>query len=222
VATTTANKVERWKVAPVDRSIDASSTPLGEAPATSGVQRLVVAEVPDGVGESEAMANSTHVLAMVLHDEHVVVVVVGVFAPVALHSVPSRVVPWPQVIAAATQEALPELDEYPVGHATQLLPLPFSPAYVLLEHGWHASAPSTSLNSPGLHRTHDTCPTSLWYCPIGHASQVAALTDEAVLNWPIWQSSHAPLAPVPAVPAPQGKQDALPELDDHPSGQFLH
>ena len=126
MATTTTNKVERWKVAPVDRSIEASST--------SGVQRLVVAEVPDGVGESEAMANSTHVLAMVLHDEHVVVV--GVFAPVALHSVPSRVVPWPQVIAAATQDALPELDEYPVGHATQLLPLPFSPAYVLLEHGF--------------------------------------------------------------------------------------
>ena len=93
MATTTTNKVERWKVAPVDRSIEASST--------SGVQRLVVAEVPDGVGESEAMANSTHVLAMVLHDEHVVVV--GVFAPVALHSVPSRVVPTPHVTAAGAE-----------------------------------------------------------------------------------------------------------------------
>ena len=175
MATTTTNKVERWKVAPVDRSIEASST--------SGVQRLVVAEVPDGVGESEAMANSTHVLAMVLHDEHVVVVGVfeqvalhsvptrevpsphvtaagagpelGVFVPVAVHSVPSSVVPVPQVIAGATQDVLPTEDAVPEGHATQLLFLPFSVAKVEDGHNLQAIAPTISLNSPGLHGKHE-------------------------------------------------------------------
>ena len=98
----TANRIELFNAAPVDMSIDASSSsPLGEDPATSGVQRLVVAVVPDGVGESEAMENSTHVLAMVLHDEHVVVV--GVFEQVALHSVPTREVPSPHVTAAGAE-----------------------------------------------------------------------------------------------------------------------
>ena len=150
MATATANSIELCNAAPVDMSIDASSSsPLGEDPATSGVQRLVVAVVPDGVGESEAMENSTHVLAMVLHDEHVVVVGVfeqvalhsvptrevssphvtigaelGVFVPVAVHSVPTRVVPSPHVTIGAEHRTLPTCDENPRGHVLQA----FAPA----------------------------------------------------------------------------------------------
>ena len=123
MATATANSIELCNAAPVDMSIDASSSsPLGEDPATSGVQRLVVALVPDGVGESEAMENSTHVLAMVLHDEHVVVVCV--FEQVALHSVPTREVPSPHVTIGAEHRTLPTCDENPCGHV------------------WHAFAPA--------------------------------------------------------------------------------
>jgi hypothetical protein len=130
VAMATANRIELFNAAPVDMSIDASSSsPLGEDPATSGVQRLVVALVPDGVGEPDAMAKSIHVLTMVLHDEHVGCTIVGVFVfvPVAvlvpagegevvvlaLHTVPSSVVPVPQVIAGATQDVLPTEETVP-------------------------------------------------------------------------------------------------------------
>ena len=115
MATATANSIELCNAAPVDMSIDASSSsPLGEDPATSGVQRLVVALVPDGVGEPDAMAKSIHVLTMVLHDEHVGCTVVGVFVfvPVAVHSVPSSVVPVPQVIAGGIETQ----PHPPVGH----------------------------------------------------------------------------------------------------------
>ena len=108
-------------------SIDASSSsPLGEDPATSGVQRLVVALVPDGVGELDAMAKSIHVLTMVLHDEHVGCTVVGVFVfvPVAVHSVPTRVVPSPHVTIGAEHRTLPTCDENPSGHVWQA----FAPA----------------------------------------------------------------------------------------------
>ena len=159
MATATANSIELCNAAPVDMSIDASSSsPLGEDPATSGVQRLVVALVPDGVGEPDAMAKSIHVLTMVLHDEHVGCTVVGVFVfvPVAVHSVPSSVVPVPQVIAGATQDVLPTEDAvFPEGHATQLLFLPFSVAKVEDGHNLQAIAPTISLNSPGLHGKHE-------------------------------------------------------------------
>ena len=172
MAMATANRIELFNAAPVDMSNDAfSSAPLGEDPATSGVQRLVVALVPDGVGEPDAMAKSIHVLTMVLHDEHVGCTIVGVFVfvPVAvlvpagegevvvlaLHTVPSSVVPVPQVIAGATQDVLPTEDAVPEGHATQLLFLPFSVAKVEDGHNLHWTAPTISLNSPGLHGKHE-------------------------------------------------------------------
>jgi hypothetical protein len=117
--------MELCNAAPVDMSIDASSAPLGEDPATLGVQRLVVAVVPDGVGEPEAMARSVHVLTMFLHDAHVGCTVVGVFVfvPVTVHLVPTRVVPSPHVTAGATQVALPICDVFPVSQLLQAVAL---------------------------------------------------------------------------------------------------
>jgi hypothetical protein len=198
-----ANRIELFNAAPVDMSIDASSSsPLGEDPATSGVQRLVVALVPDGVGEPDAMARSVHVLTMFLHDEHVGCTVVGVFVPVAVHSVPTRVVPSPHVTVGATQVVLPAEDDFPVGHDSQLLVLPFTLENVEDGHALQAAAPTTSLNSPTPQTVHDICPVSLWKNPTGQSAQdVEAMALERY--WPAWHFSHAPLVPVPASPAPQ-------------------
>ena len=92
------------------------------------VQRLVVVLVPAGEGEVVVLA---------------------------LHTVPSSVVPVPQVIAGATQDVLPTEDAVPEGHATQLLFLPFSVAKVEDGHNLHWTAPTISLNSPGLHGKHE-------------------------------------------------------------------
>ena len=169
----TANRMELCNAAPVDMSIDASSAPLGEDPATLGVQRLVVAVVPDGVGEPEAMARSVHVLTMFLHDAHVGCTVVGVFVfvPVTVHLVPTRVVPSPHVTAGATQVVLPTEGDFPMGHDSQLLVLPFTLENVDTGHVLQATAPTTSLNSPRPQMVHDICPVSLWENPTGQSAQ---------------------------------------------------
>ena len=53
--------------------------------------------------------------------------------------------------------ALPSSDDHPTGQSMHLFFLPLPSKYVVLRQSLQTEAPATSLNSPGLHSTHDVC-----------------------------------------------------------------
>ena len=75
--------------------------------------------------------------------------------------------PMPNVPAPhAPHFALPTSEDQPIGQAMQLLFLPFPWKYGVCGHTVQRIAPAASLNSLGLHSTHNVCPDDDWDFPV--------------------------------------------------------